>query len=303
MRSRKSLGLDGVDPGQVIDGTAASLTCGILLFDHMLSNMSNSGIMILDKKTIVVTGVGDGLGRECAASALEHGARVVLAARSEDKLELIASELDPDGRRVAVVPTDITDPRSCEELAAAAASRFGEVHGLVQVAAFEYAFGGLHEMNPDDWRKAHDTNVLGTYNVVRALHRGLKEAGGGSVVLIGSQSMFKPSLPQAGYAASKGALLTATYYLADELGIDNIRVNMVVPSWMWGPPVEMYVDIKAQEAGVSREEVLEGIVGQFPLRRMAEDGEVADTVVFFLSDLAKAVTGQHLQVNAGELSR
>ncbi|MET4427552.1 MULTISPECIES: SDR family oxidoreductase [unclassified Mycolicibacterium] len=259
--------------------------------------------MILENKTIVVTGVGDGLGRECATSALRQGARVVLAARSHDKLKSIAAELDPDGQRVAVVPTDITDPASCEELADAAASRFGEVHGLVQVAAFENAWGGLHDMKPDDWRKAHDTNVLGAYNVVRALHRHLKAAGGGSVVFIGSQSMFKPSLSQAGYASTKGALLTATYYLADELGADNIRVNMVVPSWMWGPPVQMYVDYKAQTDGVSPEEVLDGIAGGFPLRRMAEDGEVADTVAFFLSDLSKAVTGQHLQVNAGELSR
>lgn len=259
--------------------------------------------MILENKTIVVTGVGDGLGRECATSALRQGARVVLAARSHDKLKSIAAELDPDGQRVAVVPTDITDPASCEELADAAASRFGEVHGLVQVAAFENAWGGLHDMKPDDWRKAHDTNVLGAYNVVRALHRHLKAAGGGSVVFIGSQSMFKPSLSQAGYASTKGALLTATYYLADELGADNIRVNMVVPSWMWGPPVQMYVDYKAQTDGVSAEEVLDGIAGGFPLRRMAEDGEVADTVAFFLSDLSKAVTGQHLQVNAGELSR
>jgi NAD(P)-dependent dehydrogenase (short-subunit alcohol dehydrogenase family) len=259
--------------------------------------------VILDGKTVVVTGVGEGLGRECAASALKHGARVVLAARNKDKLESIASQLNPDGSRVAAVPTDITDPGSCEQLAAVAASRFGQVHGLVQVAAFENAFGGLHDMNPDDWRKAHETNVLGTYNVVRALHAGLKDAGGGSVVLIGSQSMFKPSMPQAGYAASKGALLTATYYLADELGVDNIRVNMVVPSWMWGPPVQMYVDFQAQQAGISPQQALEGIVGRFPLRRMAEDGEVADAVVFFLSDLSKAITGQHLQVNAGELSR
>ncbi|HTI75006.1 MAG TPA: SDR family oxidoreductase [Mycobacterium sp.] len=265
--------------------------------------MSDSGLMILDGKTIVVTGVGDGLGRECAASALRHGARVVLAARSKDKLETIAAELDPDGDRVAVVPTDITEPGSCDGLAAAASARFGQIHGLVQVAAYENAFGGLHDMNADDWRKAHDTNVIGAYNVVRALHGHLKDAGGGSVVLIGSQSMFKPSMPQAGYAASKGALLTATYYLADELGVDNIRVNMVVPSWMWGPPIEMYIDFKAQKDGVSKAEVLEGIVGRFPLRRMAEDGEVADTVVFFLSDLSKAITGQHLQVNAGELSR
>ena len=70
------------------------------------------------------------------------------------------------------------------------------------------------------------------------------------MVLIGSQSMFQPALPQSGYAASKGALLSAMYYLADELGADNIRCNMVVPSWMWGPNVEMYVNGTAANQGV-----------------------------------------------------
>jgi len=131
----------------------------------------------------------------------------------------------------------------------------------------------------------------------------MKERGGGSVVLIGSQSMFKPSLPQAGYAASKGALLSAMYYLADELGPDAIRCNMVVPSWMWGPPVEMFVKGRAKQQKITAEEALRGIVGGFPLRRMTEDGEVADVVAFFASDLSKAVTGQYLLVNAGEMSK
>jgi NAD(P)-dependent dehydrogenase (short-subunit alcohol dehydrogenase family) len=91
------------------------------------------------------------------------------------------------------------------------------------------------------------------------------------------------------------------YYLADELGADNIRCNMVVPSWMWGPQVEMFMEGKAKHKGVSTEEVLQDLVGKFPLRRMTEDGEVADVAMFFASDLAKAVTGQHLMVNAGEL--
>ena len=125
-----------------------------------------------------------------------------------------------------------------------------------------------------------------------------------SVVLIGSQSMFKPSLPQAGYAASKGALLTAMYYLADELGAGQHPLQH-------GRAV---VDV-----GADRRDVREGhgqaarasprrrrssdIVGEFPLRRMTEDGEVADVAAFFASDHAKAVTGQHLLVNAGEMMR
>jgi len=259
--------------------------------------------MLLEGKTVIVTGVGAGLGRECAAAALREGANVVIAARTQETLDAAAAELDPDGARVVAKPTDITDAGACSALVDLAMERFGSVDALIQVAAFEYVFGGLQDSNLDDWRKAFETNVLGALTVLRPVADAMKRSGGGSVVLIGSQATFKPNLPQAGYAASKGALLSAMYYLADELGADNIRCNMVVPSWMWGPQVEMFMEGKAKHKGVSTEEVVQDIVGKFPLRRMTEDGEVADVVVFFASDLAKAVTGQHLMVNAGEMMR
>jgi NAD(P)-dependent dehydrogenase (short-subunit alcohol dehydrogenase family) len=110
-------------------------------------------------------------------------------------------------------------------------------------------------------------------------------------------------MPQGGYAASKSALLSAMYYLCDELGPDNIRCNMVIPSWMWGPPVEMLMNWRAKNEDKTVEEALDDVVGRFPLRRMTEDGEVADVVAFFASDRAKAVTGQYLLVNSGEMFR
>lgn len=259
--------------------------------------------MLLEGKTVIVTGVGAGLGRECATSALREGANVVMAARTQETLDATAAELDPSGERIAAVATDITDADACTALVARAQERFGSVDALIQVAAFEYVFGGLHDTKLDDWRKAFETNVLGALTVLRPVAAAMKAGGGGSVVLIGSQSMFKPALPQAGYAASKGALLTAMYYLADELGADNIRCNMVVPSWMWGPPVQMYVEGTAKHKGISPDEALQHLVGDFPLGRMTEDGEVADVAMFFASDLAKAVTGQHLMVNSGEMMR
>lgn len=259
--------------------------------------------MMLEGKTVIVTGVGSGLGRECVASALREGANVVLAARTQEVLEATAAELDPSGERVEAVPTDVTDPEACAALVARAQERFGSVDALIQVAAFEYVFGGLHETKDDDWRKAFETNVIGALTVLRPVSKAMVESGGGSVVLIGSQSMFKPALPQAGYAASKGALLSTMYYLADELGADNIRCNMVVPSWMWGPPVQMFVEGTAKQKGITVEEALDEIVGDFPLKRMTEDGEVADVAMFFASDHAKAVTGQHLMVNSGEMMR
>lgn len=259
--------------------------------------------MLLEGKTVLVTGVGAGLGSECAASVLKQGGNVVVAARNAEKLAETAAQLDPSGNRIAHQQTDICDPDACDALVQAALDRFGAVHGLIQVAAYENVWGGLYDTNFDHWRTAFDTNVLGALTVLRPAARAMKTSGGGGVVFIGSQSMFKPSLPQAGYAASKNALLTAMYYLVDELGPDNIRLNMVVPSWMWGPPVEMFVKGTAGHKKISEEQALHDIVGTFPLRRMTEDGEVADVAAFFVSDLAKAVTGQHLLVNSGEMSR
>jgi NAD(P)-dependent dehydrogenase (short-subunit alcohol dehydrogenase family) len=259
--------------------------------------------MILQDKTVLITGVGQGLGRECANSALRDGANVVLAARTGDKLTAIAEELDPSGERVATHVTDITDAASCASLADLAQSRFGSVDALIQVAAYENVWGGLYDLKFEAWRKAFETNVIGALTVIRPVAAAMKASGGGSVVLIGSQTMFQPALPQSGYAASKGALLSTMYYLCDELGPDNIRCNMVVPSWMWGPNVEMYVTGTATSQGRTNEEVLDDIVGTFPLRRMTEDGEVADVAAFFASDHSKAVTGQYLLVNSGEMMR
>ena len=259
--------------------------------------------MILEGRTVVVTGVGAGLGGEVARLAIRDGANVVIAARTESVLESTAKELDDTGRRVALGRTDITDPEDCEALIALAVRRFGAVHALVQVAAYEAAFGGLEDTDLENWRRAFDTNVLGSYKLVRAVAPEMRKAGGGSIVLIGSQSMFVPQLPQAGYAASKGALLSAMYYLADELGPDQIRVNMVVPSWMWGPAVQTYLRFEAKNRGTTPEALLEEITSRIPLRKMAADEDVAETVIFLASERARMITGQNILVNAGEMFR
>jgi NAD(P)-dependent dehydrogenase (short-subunit alcohol dehydrogenase family) len=181
--------------------------------------------------------------------------------------------------------------------------RFGAADALVQVAAYEGAFGGLHDADLEKWRRSFDTNVLGSVQMVRAVAPRMKQAGRGSLVLIGSQSMWAPALPQAGYAASKGALLSALYYLTQELGPDGIRVNMVVPSWMWGPPVESFVRLRAKSEGRSEDEVVAEIAGGIPLRRIIPDEEVAEAAVFLCSDRARGISGQTLLVNGGELMR
>ena len=259
--------------------------------------------MILEERTLLVSGVGTGLGREVARLALRDGARVVLAARTESVLESTARELDPSGERVAYARTDIRSAEDCEALTALAVERFESVDAMVQVAAYEIVFGGLHDTDFEKWRLAYETNVLGSLTLIRAIAPRMKSAGGGSLVLIGSQSMYQQQLPQAGYAASKGALLSAMYYLAHELGADRIRVNMVVPSWMWGPPVEAFVKLRAKAEGKPEEAIVEEITSGIPLGEIVPDEDVARAITFFLSDRARMITGQSLLVNGGELMR
>jgi NAD(P)-dependent dehydrogenase (short-subunit alcohol dehydrogenase family) len=257
--------------------------------------------MLLEGKVVIVSGVGPGLGRECAVAAAREGASVMLGARRRENLEKAAAEVDPGGKTVGWKVTDICDEAQCKALVAEAVSRFGRVDGLVNVAALDAAFGGI-DSDVEEWRRTLETNVIGTLQMTRAAATAMKESGGGSVVMIGSQTTFWPAplTPQLIYGASKGALASAVRFLNRELGPFKIRVNNVVPGWMWGPPVELFVDYMVQGEGIAREEALGRITGPMPLGEMPTDGDVANTVAFFLSDWARAISGQMLFVNGGE---
>ncbi|RCH64602.1 SDR family NAD(P)-dependent oxidoreductase [Streptomyces sp. SDr-06] len=260
--------------------------------------------MLLRGKTVVVSGVGAGLGHQVAAAVVRDGGNAVLGARTEANLAKSAAEIDPDGGHTAYAATDITDERQCEALAALAVERFGAIDAVVHVAAWDRSFGGLQDADFATWQQVIDVNLLGTLRMTRACLPALK-ARGGSVVVIGTQSsVAAPSqVRQAAYAASKGALTSAMYSMARELGPDRIRVNTVLPGWMWGPPVRAYVQFTAHTEGVPEQEVLGRLTERMALPELATDADVAEAVIFLASDRARAITGQSLLVNAGELMR
>ena len=201
-----------------------------------------------------------------------------------------------------VLVSDVHDATTAETMCDAVLRDFGPIDALVNCAALDAVFGGLEEADWDSWRQALEINLFGTMQMTQAVIPSMKEHGG-SVVFIGSQAMFWSQLPQAAYGASKAAILGAVTHLARELGPYGIRVNTVVPSWMWGPPVEMYVDMTSKAQNVDPETVVTGITAQMPLGEIPSDGDVAEVVVFFASDRARMVTGQSLLVNAGEYIR
>ncbi|MFK4224084.1 SDR family oxidoreductase [Streptomyces sp. NPDC019890] len=260
--------------------------------------------MLLQGKTVIVSGVGAGLGHQIAATVVRDGGNAVLGARTEENLAKSAGEIDPDGTRTAYRATDITDETQCQALAALALERFGRIDAVAHVAAWDSYFGGLADADFETWQGVIDVNLLGTLRMTRACLPALKERGG-SVVIIGTQSaVAAPSqVWQAAYAASKGALTSAMYSMARELGPDRIRVNTVLPGWMWGPPVQAYVQFTAHTEGVPENEVLGRLTERMALPELATDTDVAEAVTFLASDRARAITGQSLLVNAGELMR
>ena len=259
--------------------------------------------MILENKTILVSGVGPGLGREIASRVLRDGGNVVIGARKAESLEAAAQELDPSGERVLAHSFDITDEESCARIITATEERFGRLDGIAQVAAAE-PMGDLDSTPMQDFRTTTEVNVIGSVQLVKAAVPAFERAGGGSVVLIGSQSTeLPPPSPQLAYSASKGALRAVSIALSTELGPKKIRVNTVVPTWMWGPPVQGYITWQANERGVTEDVVKDEIESLFSLGEIPADDDVAEAVVVFLSDRMRMVTGEFLRVDAGQLKR
>ena len=212
--------------------------------------------------------------------------------------------MEAQGRRAYWKRTDITRPDDCRALVAGTIEALGRVDVLANNAFAYPPFLLIEDADFTTWRSVIDVNLLGTLRMTRACLPALKERGG-SVVVIGTQSsVAAPSqVRQAAYAASKGALTSAMYSLARELGPHRIRVNTVLPGWMWGPPVEAYVQFTAHTEQVPEADVLKRLTERMALPELATDGDVADAAVFLASDRARAITGQSLLVNAGELMR
>lgn len=259
--------------------------------------------MILKGKTVMVVGVGPGLGGACAAAARRDGANVVAVARNAERLAGAVAGLDPSGEGAIAAPADVMDQAALEAAVAAGVERFGGLDAVINVAALDTAHAPFEQLDDDTLRRNLEVNVLGATHVVRAVTPVFAaNDGGGSVVLIGSQASLKPvkAIPQAGYAAAKSALLALARDMAEELGPKGIRVNTVVPTWMWGPNVQLYCEWQAGERGITAEEVRDEIAEGMALRRMPTDADVAEAAIFFASDRAALITGQRLLVNAGE---
>ena len=237
----------------------------------------------LDGKVVIVTGGGAGIGLAIARGLAEEGAIPVIVSRSAPE-DLPAEHL--------FVATELSDDAACAAAVEAAIARYGRIDGLVNNAGANDSIG--LDRTPAEFRASLDQNLVHYFAMAHHAVPHLRKTGG-AIVNISSKTAVTGQGDTSAYAAAKGAQLALTREWAVALRGDGIRVNAVIPAEVMTPLYQRWIDSFDNPA-----EKLDGIVSRIPLgHRMTEDREIADTVVFLLSDRASHTTGQWLYVDGG----
>ena len=250
-------------------------------------DLTEGGIMInLTGKRVLATGAAGGLGRAFAQAYSDAGARVWAA-----DLDETGALQTMDGRAGGSGVMDVRDMDSCSACVAQAVAQLGVIDVLVNNAAF---YAGVprepfEQITADTCDKVMEINVKGTWQMCKAATPALRTAGGGSIVQVGSATVFSGSPHWMHYVASKGAVLAMSRVMAKELGPDGIRVNTIAPGvTMTDASLDHFED--ARSYGAARA----------ALGRNAEPRDIVGTALFLASDAAAFMTGQTLVVDGGK---
>jgi 3-oxoacyl-[acyl-carrier protein] reductase len=241
----------------------------------------------MSNRTALVTGASRGIGKACAQSLAGAGYRVVLAARSVDKLEEIANELKSGGVETFAVEMNLGSNESIKEGFAKAAKEFGRIDILVNNAGITKD-GLAVRMKQNDWETVLQINLSGAFYATQQVLPGMMKERWGRIVNISSVVGEMGNAGQANYVASKAGMIGLTKSLALEVGSRNITVNAVAPGF-----------IETDMTHGLPEELKQKMVTQTPLKRMGTAEDIASAVKFLVSEEAGFITGHVLDVNGG----
>lgn len=248
---------------------------------------------VLDGQVSLITGAAGGIGSSIARAFVREGAAVALLDRPGSRLEALEAELAASGGEVQAVEADLTHSSEIAGAVTRAVARFGRLTSLVNAAGL-LRQGRVDEMAEQDWADLMAVNVTGVFLACKYAVPALKAAGGGSIVNLSSVSAFVGSDGSFAYSVSKGAVLSLTYGIAQELGPSGIRVNALCPGW-----VDAGFTHQAMQSAADPHLLEQQARDAHVLGRMATPGEIADAAVFLSSGAASFITGTALNVDGG----
>ena len=240
-------------------------------------------------KTAVVTGASRGVGRATALRLAEAGASVVVNyLKSETEANEVVAKCREKGVEAIAVQADVSVWDDAQRIARETLEKFGRIDLLVLNAGI-WEGAPIEEMSEELWNKVLNTNLKAAWAMTKACVPAMKKQSGGAIVLVSSTAGQRGEANYSNYAASKGGQISFTKALASEL-CPKIRVNCVAPGW-----IETAMVRPVFEDENYKQQVIESI----PLKRMATTDDIALSICFLLSDWARHITGEILNINGG----
>jgi NAD(P)-dependent dehydrogenase (short-subunit alcohol dehydrogenase family) len=236
---------------------------------------------LLRNKVAFVTGGGSGICQRIAERFAEHGAKLALAGRKQERLDQAAATIQSNGGVAVGFAADVRDYAAIESAIQKTRERYGEIDILVCGAAGNFPAPVLG-MSANGFKAVVDIDLLGTFNTCRAAYESLRKPGA-SIVNISATHAFRPVALQAHVCAAKAGIDLLTKVLALEWGPAGVRINCVTP----GP----VADTEGMRRLAPTEEIRRKITESIPLRRYATKDEIADLALFLCSDAAAYITG------------
>lgn len=245
--------------------------------------MSTFNPFTLEGKTILVTGASSGIGRGVAIACSKMGAIVVLNGRNQQKLDETFSYLAGEGHKV--LTADLTD----DDAVARMIGEIPKLDGVVHCAGIGQRVL-CKQLKEQDVDSVMDTNFKGPVLLQQALLAGKKLNKGASIVFIASIATWSPSVGNAVYSASKGAIVSYANCLSLELAPRQIRVNCISPAMVW-------TDLVIQD-GIDEEQLKED-EQKYPLKRYGTPEDIAHLAIYMLSDASSWMTGSNVKISGG----
>jgi NAD(P)-dependent dehydrogenase (short-subunit alcohol dehydrogenase family) len=256
--------------------------------------------MKLENRVALVTGAAKGMGHDICLTLAREGADLALAAREVPPLEALRAEVEKVGRRAVVVPCDVTDEAAVEKMVARTVETFGRIDILVNAAGVTGPIETpVQEIRVEDFRFVLEANIVGTFLPTKHVLPGMIARKYGKVVNVSGTSGLRGYKYRAAYSSSKWALRGFTRTVALEVGRHNINVNALHPGIVAGDRMDKLCREKAKKRGWTPEQVYQEYVDEMALRRVTVSQDIANAVLFLVSDESKNMTGQSVTVDGG----